>query len=68
MSPRTLFGMLEDVAQTFTSLKGFFGEEGTEVCSLRETSRLCLTEYRMVAVDTRILASGMQDVSHNSEQ
>lgn len=60
--------MLEDVAQTFTSLKGFFGEEGTEVCSLRETSRLCLTEYRMVAVDTRILASGMQDVSHNSEQ
>lgn len=69
MSPRTLFGMLEDVAQTFAWLKGFFfSEEGAEVCSQRETSRFCLTKYRMVVVDTRILSSGLQDVSHNSEQ
>lgn len=60
--------MLEDVVQTFTSLKGFFGEEGAEVCSQRGTSRLCLTKYRMVTANTKTLVSEMQDVSHNSEQ
>lgn len=60
--------MLEYVAQTFASLKGFFSEEATEVCNQRGTSRFYLAKHRMVVVDTRRLSSGLQDVSHNSEQ